>query len=98
MKYSVNLAFKNIIEFNGAWVEVYIGIFEPEEGQDTYVVDGEYVTFLGGWKYSEWTPECSDLNDGTLKENSCLAPSGIGLQEDTTFLLKARVKRMSFSV
>ena len=38
VKYSLNLAFKNTIEFNGMWVEVYIGITEPEEGVDSYVV------------------------------------------------------------
>ena len=73
VEYVCNLAFKNTMDFNGSWNEIFIGEVEPTEGVD-YTPETP-ATILGGWKWSDWEAGCSDINDGTLAENDCLNQS-----------------------
>ena len=81
VEYEMNLAFKNTVEFNGSWVEVFVGEPEPIVGQDTYVLNGVGITQLGGWKWSDWEGGCSDINDITLLNGDCIGKVGPALSD-----------------
>lgn len=73
VEYVCNLAYKNTIDFNGSWNEIFIGEVEPVEGTD-YTPDTP-ATLLGGWKWSDWESGCTDIVDGTLADDNCLSAS-----------------------
>lgn len=73
VEYICNLAFKNTIDFNGSWNEIFIGEVAPEAGVD-YTPDTP-ATVLGGWKWSDWEAGCTDIVDGTLADDNCISGS-----------------------
>jgi hypothetical protein len=70
-EYKFDLAAKALQPMMNSWFEVYLGTTEPVEGEDY----GTGQLALGGFKSSNWTPECDDLFNGTLQEIGCLEGS-----------------------
>lgn len=69
--YRYDFAIKAIQPMINSWFEVYVGNTEPVDGADY----GSGQTALGGFKSSNWASQCSDLFEGTLREDGCLAGS-----------------------
>jgi hypothetical protein len=70
-EYIFDLSAKATMPMLSSWFEVYVGLTEPTEGADYAAVAGQVIA-LGGWKSTNWTPECDDNFDGNLQEIGCL--------------------------
>jgi hypothetical protein len=72
--YTFDLAYKDV-RTNCYWFEAYVGGPEPAVGGDYSA--GEGITFIGGWKSTNWEQSChSDAFDATLADSAC-TPNGV---------------------
>lgn len=71
--YIFDMDARAIQSMNNSWFEVYLGETEPIDGADY----GAGQIPLGGFKWSGWDENCTDLDlfDGSLREIGCLAGS-----------------------
>jgi hypothetical protein len=71
--YTFNCAYKDK-RTNNYWFEVWVGGIEPAEGADYRTNEG--ATFIGGYKSSNWAPECTmDVFNGNFLGTAC-SPDG----------------------